>query len=306
MSSYISKVPVIPLLLGIFLMGISCSNQNVQQNKEQYVKEVNDWHQERINELKENDSWLTLAGLFSLEEGDQSFGSDSSNDIIFPPKAPEYIGTITKKDSIFSVEIAEDISVTHHNAEVSEMKLKADSQGDPTILRNQSLFWYIIERRGTYYIRLKDRNHANLLAFNGIERFPVSRDWRVKATFNEFKEAKTIAIPDVLGEVYEDSLYGNLKFAIDGEQYSLAPLGHPQKDEEFFIIFGDQTNKKSTYGGGRYIYVPTPNDNGKTYIDFNKAYNPPCVFTNFATCPLPPSQNRLDLTITAGEKMYDL
>lgn len=305
MYLYISRVPVVLLLIGFFI-GISCNNQSSKKSKEHYIQEVNDWHQERINELKEEDSWLSVAGLYSLEEGVQSFGSDSSNDIIFPAKAPSKIGTITKEDSLFSVEIEEDISVIHDSADISAIELNPDSGGEASVLKNGSFFWYIIERRGTYYIRLKDRNHPNLLAFDGIERFPVSRDWRVKATFNEFEEAKTISIPDVLGQVYEDSLYGHLEFSIDGEQYSLAPLGHPEKDEEFFIILGDLTNGESTYGGGRYLYIPTPDKDGITYIDFNKTYNPPCVFTEYATCPLPPSQNRLDVTITAGEKMYDM
>lgn len=292
------------LFTSLYLVGISCSNQQQNQSKQEYIEEINSWHQQRIESLKKSDSWLSLAGLYSLEEGTQTFGADSSNDIIFPPEAPSRMGTITKEDNSFTVRIADGVTVLDDSTEITKMELTPGEDDEPTVLRNNSLIWHIIERRGTYYIRLKDENHPNLSEFDGIDRFPVNRDWRVKVNFKPFDEAKAITIPDILGETYQDSVYGTLEFTVGDMEYSIAPLGHPKNDEEFFIIFGDNTNGESTYSGGRYIYIPTPNDDGITYLDFNKAYNPPCVFTDFATCPLPPAQNRLDLKVTAGEKIY--
>lgn len=268
-------------------------------NKE-YERQVDNWHAERIAALKEKDGWMSLAGLYQLEEGSQSFGSDSSNDIVFPPQAPARMGTIMKQGHTITTKVLPEVSVFQDTVEVSDINMKVDS----TVLQHDALLWYIIERRDNYYIRLKDTEHPNFESFEGIERFPVSPKWRVKATFNAFEEPKSITIPDVLNEGMRDSLYGTLEFSIEGEKYSILPLNHPQKDEEFFIIFGDQTNGENTYSGGRYIYIPTPDKNGETYLDFNKSYNPPCVFTEFATCPLPPAQNRLPIKVTAGEKMY--
>lgn len=292
------------VIILLTFIGISCGNQDTTTDKN-YVGEINDWHNERIASLEERDSWLSLAGLYKLKEGSQSFGSDSTNDIIFPPQAPSRIGTINKQDDTISIRVLPNVKVVNDGAEVSEIEMTLDSQDQATVLQHEAFLWYIIERRGDYYIRLKDTNHPNFKSFDGIERFPVSQDWRIKATFKPFEEPKSITVPDVLNEGIQDSLYGMLEFTIDGKEYNIAPLNHPEKDEEFFIIFGDQTNGESTYSGGRYIYIPTPDENGITYLDFNKAYNPPCVFTHFATCPLPPSQNRLPLKITAGEKMYN-
>ncbi|TYP95134.1 hypothetical protein LX73_0429 [Fodinibius salinus] len=295
------------LLISLPLLFVTtfCSNNPDQQTDQQYQQEIRKWHQQRASSLTEEDSWLTLAGLYTLPDGTHTFGADSSNDIIFPAKAAAQIGTITKKDSSFGVQIKQGITVMHDTSRISSMQLQTDLKDEPTTLRHNDLLWYIIERRGTYYLRLKDTDHPNLTSFSGIKHFPVTKRWRKKAQFIPFDKPKVISIPDVMGEVYQDSLYGMLEFNINGQDYSISPLGHPENDEEFFIIFGDQTNGESTYSGGRYMYVSTPDENNITHIDFNKAYNPPCVFTNFATCPLPPTQNRLDVKITAGEKMYN-
>lgn len=282
----------------------ACGNSQPKPTQQEYIQQVNQWHQERIASLNEEDSWLSLAGLYKLEAGVNTIGADSANAIVFPPEAAPEIGTVTIADSTITFEAHPEADISRNGTSVSRQTLQTDAQGSPTILRQGPFLWYVIERRGDYYIRLKDTNHPNFAAFNGIDRFPVKPKWRVKATFHPFEQPKAVTFPDVLNIGLQDSLYGTLSFTIGGTKYSLAPLGNPGNDDEFFIIFGDQTNGESTYSGGRYIYAPTPDADGTTYIDFNKAYNPPCVFTHFATCPLPPPQNRLDLKITAGEKMY--
>lgn len=288
------------IFAGLF---VSC-NQAQQKSDKNYEANINEWHKQRIKSLKEEDSWLSLSGLFPLDKGTQTLGADSTNDIVFPPEAPSQIGTITRQGDKFKIDVQPEVNITHDGAQISEMELTTSAGGTPTELRYNNLLWYIIERRGDYYIRLKDTNHPNLTSFDGIDRFPVSTEWRVKASFNRFNQPQVITIPDVLGKQYQDSLYGILEFTINGNQYTLAPTGHPDKDDEFFIIFGDLTNGESTYSGGRYIYIPTPDGDGTTHVDFNKAYNPPCVFTDYATCPLPPPQNHLELEVKAGEKMY--
>jgi len=287
----------------ILFLAMSCSS-NQKQTEAEYANEVNEWHQLRINNLLGPEDWLKLAGLYKLEEGSQSFGSDSTKDLVFPPKAASSIGTITKEDTTVTVQIDGNVLVTHSQDTVSKVTMIPGNARAGTVLKHRSLVWYLLDRRGNYYIRLVDEQHPNLAAFEGIERFPIDPKWNIKAEFKPFEKPKPITVPDVLNEGMSDTLYGMLEFSIEGEEYSLAPLNHPEKDDKFFIIFGDKTNGESTYGGGRYIYIPTPDENNTTYIDFNKSYNPPCVFTNFATCPLPPSQNRLPIAIPAGEKMF--
>ena len=281
-----------------------CEKNSSDTGKE-YKQEVDKWHQQRIESLKESDSWLTLAGLYPLANGNQSFGSDSSNSIVFPEKAADQIGILTKNGQKFTVEINDGVTVWNNGQKIEKTTLNITAGDKATVLRHKSLIWYIIERRDAYYLRLKDRQHPNLTAFEDIDRFPVSGEWKIQATFEPFEKPRAIRIPDILGETYRDTAFGMLRFTKGGKEYRLAPLGHPTKDESFFVIFADGTNGGSTYSGGRYLYVPTPGNDGTTYIDFNKSYNPPCVFTDYATCPLPPEQNRLGLKVTAGEMMYD-
>lgn len=271
-----------------------------------YVEKINAWNRERISALKEEDGWLTLAGLYPLEQGTYTFGADSSNEIVFPGKeTPATIGRLNVEKGKVSIRINRDVTVRSDGIAVSDTTLKSDKKRQPTILTHGTLQWYVIERGGQLYLRLKDTDHPNLASFNGIERFPVSRKWRVEARFQAFNQPDTMGIPNVLGQINKDPLFGMLEFELNGNTYTLAPLGNPETDEEFFIIFGDATNGEETYSGGRFVYADTPDENGKTYIDFNKAYNPPCVFTPFATCPLPPPRNRLEVEIRAGEKNYD-
>ncbi len=291
------------LLIAVCVLN-SCNqaDDNVLTN-EDYVAEVNRWHDERVRSLEQEDSWLSLAGLYKLEQGQMTFGSDSSNDIVFPGKAASDIGSFIAERGQIVIRINPEVEVTLDGSPVQEAEVRSDEEGEPDVFRHNSLLWHIIERRGSYYVRLKDTGHENFSTFDGIERYPVSAGWRVEAEFSAFDEPQTISIPDILGDVYQDSLYGLLSFNIDGETHTLAPLNSPESDR-FFIVFGDKTNGGETYGGGRYIYIDTPGEDNTTYIDFNRAYNPPCVFTDFATCPLPPSQNKLPVEVTAGEKMF--
>ncbi|MCW9708279.1 DUF1684 domain-containing protein [Fodinibius salsisoli] len=287
------------------LLIFSCGINEDQISEKKHQQQINQWHEERIADLEEKDSWLSLAGLHKLEDGTNTLGSDSSNTIIFPPVAAPDIGTITVSDSSFVFTVEPGVTVTKNGLKVSSpQELQTDAKGTATILKQGRFLWHLIERRNATYVRIKDINHPNFDSFTGIERFPVSRHWRIKATYHPFDTPKAITIPDVLGEGLQDSLYGELRFTLNGQDYTLSPLGNPEAEAEFFIIFGDQTNGESTYSGGRYLYANTPANDNITYIDFNKAYNPPCVFTSFATCPLPPAQNRLDINIEAGEKMY--
>lgn len=286
----------------IALLGISCSSLN--EEAAPYSEAINQWHAERIASLKERDSWFSLVGLYKLEEGSQTIGSDSLNDHVFPSQAPAQIGTIRKEGTTVSIDVNPEAKVFNDIGQVSQMELSYGNEEETTVLHHGALRWHVIERDGHYFIRLKDTKHPNFESFDGIERFAATPKWRVEATFSAFEEPRRLTIQDISGITREKSLYGLLQFTIQGTEYSIAPIGHPQKDDEFFIVFGDQTNGKSTYSGGRYLYVPTPDENGTTQLDFNKAYNPPCVFTDFATCPLPPSQNQLDVKVTAGEKSY--
>jgi hypothetical protein len=287
----------------ILLFFNSCHNTTAEDA--QYVSEINKWHEQRIERLKKPDSWLSLAGLFWLKDGINTIGSAEDNDIIFPTDTPQRIGTVTIQDSVIKFTTEPGVAVMYNDSPVEVIHLKSDADGTPTKLQVGHYQWYVIKRDNRYAIRLKNFNHPNFSTFKGIDRFPVNKKWRVKATFIPYNPPKELSIANVLGSEEKKRCYGALEFEIDGKKFRIDPIGD-MDDEEWFIIFGDATNGKTTYGAGRYIYIPKPDENGITYIDFNKAYNPPCVFTKFATCPLPPPQNKLPIEVTAGEKTYGL
>ena len=300
-SAVTNRLKHITIFCSIIAFVFGC--QKTADEDAQYIAEINRWHAQRIERLKKPDSWLSLAGLFWLNDGKNSIGSAENNDIVFPNDAPPRIGIVTVRDSIITFTAEPGVTVLVNDSAVQTLQLQSDADGSPTKLQVGHYQWYIIKRDNRYAIRLKNFNHPNFSTFNGIDRFPVDKKWRVKAKFIPYTPPKELSIANVLGSEEKELCYGALAFEIDGKSYRIDPIGN-MDDEEWFIIFGDATNGKTTYGAGRYIYIPKPDENGITYIDFNKAYNPPCVFTEFATCPLPPPQNKLPIEVTAGEKNY--
>ncbi len=287
----------------LFFLTVGCDTE-LTTEKAAYFKQIENWHKQRIASLTKKDGWLTLAGLFWLEEGENTFGSAEDNKIVFPKdKAPAHIGRFIVKGDEINVKIDSRVTVLHDGQPVQALPLQHDLTGKPTILTLGSLSWYVIKRGDRYLIRLKDSDHPRLKEFKGIERYAVDARWRVKARLEPYNPPKKLHIANVLGQVSETDCPGALVFEIDGKEYRLDPEGK-MGEKEWFLNFSDETSGRETYGAGRYLVIDAPDENGITYIDFNKAYNPPCAFSPFATCPLPPEQNKLPLRITAGEKDY--
>jgi uncharacterized protein (DUF1684 family) len=287
------------------LLFIGCNPSQPQQKADlNYITEIQRWHQKRLENLKSPTGWLNLAGLFWLKEGENSFGADSSNDIVFPQdKAPDFIGSLTLQGGTVSFRAKPGIEVRHNDSVVTSITMRNDLEGNPTVLELGTLSWTIIKRGEKFGVRLRDHEHPLLQEFNGIETFPIDSTWRVEAGFEPHDPPKMISIPTVLNTINEEPSPGAFVFKVDGKTYKLDATGE-MSDKELFVIFADLTNGKETYGAGRFLYVSTPGESGKATIDFNKAYNPPCAFTDFATCPLPPEQNKLPIRITAGEKIH--
>jgi hypothetical protein len=175
---------------------------------------------------------------------------------------------------------------------------------DPTILKCGTISFYVIKRGDQFGVRIKDKENPARMNFKGMEYFPIDPTWCVEATFEPYNPPKVISIASVIGTVDHDTCRGALRFEIDGRTYRLNPVTEQGSENELFIMFNDATNGKETYGNGRQLYASLPDSNNHVILDFNKAYNWPCVFTVFATCPIPPRENTLPIPITAGEKMY--
>lgn len=269
-----------------------------------YLQEMEAWRKDRNEELKQEDSWFTLVGLFWLEPGENRFGSGPDNRVILPEgKAPAVAGTLIREGDAVKVRVAPGAAVTSNGQPVTEAALTADAQGKPTVLELGSLSFFVIQRGDKVGVRVKDSRSPALTAFRGLDFYPVQPGWKVDARFEPYNPPKPVPVPNILGQVSNIPSPGAVVFDWQGQTYRLDALqGSP--DGGLSLIFADTTNGKETYGAGRFLDTTPPKD-GRVVVDFNTAYNPPCAYTSFATCPLPPVQNRLTVAVAAGEKKYE-
>lgn len=263
---------------------------------------IKTWQTKRVQEITSPDGWMSLAGLFWLKEGITPFGSDPLNKLVFPEKAPKEIGQFVLENGMVTMIIEGGVPVKLGAESPKNIVLVPDIAGNPTTLTLGALSWYLIQRENRFGIRLKDANNPKIQTFKGIPQFPISEKWQILAQLKPATNQKTITLRNVIDMDVTMQLEGYLNFEIDGQSYELEAMDGGK--DSYFIIFADETTGVETYGAGRYLYVPRINTEGKTVIDFNKAHNPPCAFTDFATCPLPSAKIRLDVGILAGEKDY--
>ena len=267
-----------------------------------YQKEIEAWRAERVDGLKKDDGWFALVGLFWLDEGENRFGSDPANKVVLPEdKSPKLAGVLVREGDKVRVRVEPGATVTSDGKPVKAMDLLSDAEEEPTLLEMGPVNFYVIKRGDRLGVRVKDKKSPALAGFHGLDSYPIQPSWRVEARFEPYSPPKEIPIPNVLGQVTPSPSPGAIVFDWQGKTYRLDALG--SVEEGLSLIFADQTNGQETYGAGRFLETGPPKD-GKVVVDFNRAYNPPCAFTAFATCPLPPSQNRLALRVEAGEKKY--
>ena len=250
-----------------------------------YKEQVDQWHQKRLESLKSENGWLNLAGLFWLETGANTVGSAASNNIVFP-KGADRLGVFQLTNGTVQFTPAANAGITVEGQPVTEtITLFSPTQTKPVVLQQGSLRWFIIKRVDRFAVRLRDLDSPTLKTFKGIDRFAVDEKWQVRARLNVPKQPQTIAILDVLGMTRPQQLAGTLEFELNGQRVRLDAV---TEGDELFIMFADATNSHETYGAGRFLYAEKPGPDGTTLLDFNKATNPPCAFTQYATCPLPP------------------
>jgi len=285
--------------------GVQLMSANVETSAPSgadYTKQIEGWRAQRVERLKAPSGWLSLIGLHWLKDGKNSVGSAKGNDVVLAA-GPAHLGTITLKDGKATIDIDPKSAATVDGKTAASAELLDDSHEKPTTVAFGTASFYLIDRNGKKALRVKDSEAKTRKQFKGIDSFAIDPGWRVEAKFEEFKPAHTLEIPTVLGTVDKMTVPGKVTFTRDGKSYSLLPVLEAPDAKELWFIFADRTSGKETYGAARFLYADLPKD-GKLTIDFNKAYNPPCAFTPYATCPLAPPENRLDLRVTAGEKKY--
>ena len=251
-----------------------------------YSTGIAEWRQKREASLKAEGGWLTLTGLFWLHEGANPFGKDSANEIALED-GPAHAGAFTLHNGRVSVTLAG-----------STREVKPDSAD---VVKVGRLNLFVIKRSDKFGIRVKDPESKARREFHGLDYYPANEAWRVTARW--VAEPRQIPILNILGQTENSECPGYAVFQLQGREFRLYPILEEPGAKELFYIFRDETAGKETYGAGRFLYSAMP-QNGKVVLDFNKAYNPPCTFTPYATCPLPPPENRLAVRIEAGEKKY--
>ena len=271
------------------------------------VAELKKWDAERIAALKQPDGWLNLEGLFWLKKGVNSFGSSKENELVYDNAAfPKHLGDFIYEDGKVywkdaaseKITIKDNAGLVIANAETLNLLTAIEGK---YLSQWKDFVWVVIQREDKVGVRFRNLKAKTLLEFKGIERFPVDARWRIKAKVIP-QNQNPLMIMNVLGQNTAQKHGGQLVFEIEGKTYRLDAID--EGGVRLFVTFADATSGKTTYGSGRFIELDKPDADGYTYIDFNKAYNPPCAFTKFATCPLPPPQNRLSIAIPAGEKKY--
>jgi len=264
-------------MLGFLLAGGPTYNESIRQ-----------WQIHRDQGLRSPDGWLALVGLFWLKPGNNSIGSAPSNDFVLPKgAAPARAGVLQLKGN--------DVFFVRPDGKVTKLSYDEDK---PDVIHTGSVSFYLIKRLDKLGLRVKDSNSPVLKNFKGLEYFPINSEFHVQARL--VNDPKKIPILNILGQTEMQDSPGFVKFSYKGHEYGLRPI---YEDKTLFFLFKDPTNKVNTYQAGRMLNTPLP-VNGKVDLDFNRSYNPPCTFTPYATCPLPPKENTLPFPVEAGEKRY--
>ena len=264
--------------------------------------EVEKWQAERLARLQRPDGWLSLVGLHWIENGRQTIGSAEGNDIRLAT-GPAKLGTLDSDGKTVTLTLAEGVDAKIGDGASRSAPLAADATGAPTFVTFGSANFHVIERSGRLALRVKDAEAETRTQFKGLDYYPIDGAFRFQAKYVPHEAGKTIPIANIIGTLDPMPNPGQVVFEKDGQEYRLEAVD--EGDGQLFLIFADRTSGKETYGAGRFLYAAPPAPGTDTVVvDFNRAYNPPCVFTPHATCPLAPPENRLDLAVTAGEKRY--
>jgi uncharacterized protein (DUF1684 family) len=270
-----------------------------------YQRAVSEWRAEREAKLKADDGWLTVVGLTWLKEGDNRVGSNPNFEVRLPKTAPDKVGTLTLKAGKVRFRPEKGVAVTMNGTTAKETELKPDIDANYDRLAVGRVKFFIIQREDKFGVRIKDNDSAARREFTGLKWYPVDPSWRVQAKFVPWDKPYKVTFDTAAGVKEQDESPGYVSFRRGGKEYRLEPV---VEDNELSFVMRDQTSGKTTYGASRFLYAAMPKNgvkqSGAVELDFNKAENPPCVFTDFATCPLPLPQNRLPLAVTAGEMMY--
>ncbi|HEX7817016.1 DUF1684 domain-containing protein [Dyella sp.] len=294
------------LSLGVAVVHAENTIPSAQPGAAEVTQQVEQWRQHRVQRLTAPDGWLSLIGLEWLNQGDNRVGSGAGNDIVLNA-GPAHLGVVhLAPDGTVRITLDKDSGATIDGKSQSQADLiddiHAGESGKPTTVAFGTASFFVIDRDGRKGLRVKDSEASTRKHFLGLDYYPIDPSWRIVADWVPFDPPHKLEIGSVLGTIDKVDVPGKAVFQRDGHTFELLPYQEEPGGELFFVL-ADRTSGKETYGAARFLYAALPKD-GKVVLDFNRAYNPPCAFTGYATCPLAPPENRLSIAVTAGEKKY--
>jgi len=300
------------LIFGLVFVPLAMLAADPSGSPSTYGDSINNWRARREAALKADDGWLTVVGLTWLKPGASRIGANPANEVVLPKSTPALIGTLTLANGKVLFKPASGLApgaVTVDGQPARETELHPDIDPAYTRVMVGRIKFVIIKREDAqgekFGVRIKDNDSAARREFTGLRWFPVDPSWRVAAQYVPYDKPHEVTFDTVAGVTEHDKAPGYVRFERNGKEYRMEPV---VDDNELWFVMRDATSGKSTYAAARFLYTDLPRNGlkqpGPVTIDFNRAENPPCVFTPYATCPLPPPQNRLTLAVTAGEQMY--
>lgn len=282
----------------------SCGKRAPEVTADPYLADIAKFREAREAVLKTDTGWLTIAGLFFLTRPDTTFGADPASDIVLPPGAPARAGVFSLRDGKVAVKAASGVSFVLNGSTITSANLKSDGAGAPDRIVLQDLTLWVHQSGDRLAIRLRDRNNHLRREFTGLKWYPVKQAYRVDAEYVPYDTPKMMQIPNILGDIDTMVSPGTAAFSMDGQRMQMIAIADPDHPKELWFVFRDLTTGKETDPAARFLYTPLPVE-GKVTLDFNRSQNPPCAYNAFATCPLPPQENRMPVRVEAGEKIYE-
>jgi uncharacterized protein len=267
-----------------------------------YRDDIERWRQKRLETLKADDGWLTVSGLFWLKAGETKIGSDPSNDILLPARTPDLLGTLKLADGKAFFNVDRGVTVTRNGSPFNGGEIHSDADLHPDTLAVSDVKLILIKRGSRLAVRVKDNQSPLRASFAGLRWYPPRPEWRIEAKFIASAAPTKLVLDTIVGESEAEKSPGYVTFERAGKSYQLQAIG--QKDGSLWFVFRDRTSGRTTHSGARQLYAAAPK-NGNVMLDFNKAMNLPCAYIPYTTCPLAPSQNRLSLSVEAGELKYE-
>lgn len=288
------------IVLSFFFVAVICGcGPRAGEAGDDYAAEITEWRDGRLGRLKAPFGYLNLVGLFWLDGRSVAFGGDAGSELRFPGVTAR-LGTFEPAAAGVTMTVADGADVEVNGVPVDRFFMPDDLSEDSVVATHGSLAWSVVNRQGKIGIRLWDTANPRTAALPPIPFYDVDPDWRIAARLERYDEPRVANVGTVIeGLGWNPESPGVAEFEIDGQTYYLEAYA---SGEQLFFVFADRTSGRETYPAGRFLYADLPGDDGNLVLDFNKAYNPPCAFNDFSTCPVASPRNRLPVEITAGEK----